>query len=212
MKAKIVSVKSTTTSTMTLPKEFNSEVNLPLLAQAVRVYEWQSHPATSKVQTRATVSFTKKKMYRQKGTGRARHGAKSAPIFVGGGVAHGPKGVRRELSLPKKMSKKAYSSALSFKAKENLVVVVGGLEKITKTAEAQKFLDKAAKGYRTLALSSGNYQAARYFRNIKNLSVIGYNKLNAYNVYFGGTLLIDKDVFAKPKAAVKKTIKKTNKK
>ena len=65
-----------------------------LLAQAIRVYQSNSHQKTSAVKTRGEVVGSTKKIYRQKGTGNARHGAKYAPVFVGGGIAHGPKAIR----------------------------------------------------------------------------------------------------------------------
>jgi large subunit ribosomal protein L4 len=65
-----------------------------LLAQAVRVYLSNQRQGTSKVKTRADINRTKKKWYKQKGTGGARHGARTPSIFVGGAVAHGPTGLR----------------------------------------------------------------------------------------------------------------------
>jgi len=88
------------------PKKYQGNIEPSLLAQAVRVYEDRMHPGLSKVKTRSEVAKSTRKIYKQTGTGGARHGAKSAPIFVGGGVAHGPKGVKRLLSLSKKLVKK----------------------------------------------------------------------------------------------------------
>ena len=74
------------------------KANSTLLAQAIRVYGSNSHQKTSKVKTRGEVDGSTRKIYRQKGTGNARHGAKYAPIFVGGGIAHGPTGILKLLS------------------------------------------------------------------------------------------------------------------
>src|SRR5688572_24665900 len=83
---------------------FAAKVSPALIAQAVRVYQDRQHQHTSKVKTRGEISLTTAKWFKQKGTGRARHGAKSAHIFVGGGVAHGPDGIRgASLTLPVKM-------------------------------------------------------------------------------------------------------------
>jgi len=71
---------------------FNLEVSPALLTQAIYVYQENTHIGTSKVKTRGEVDLTKKKVYKQKGTGNARHGSKSAPIYVGGGVVFGPRG------------------------------------------------------------------------------------------------------------------------
>ena len=90
LKTKTYSLKGTKLKETSLPKEFGQKENLPLLAQAVRVYEERSHIGFAKTKTRAEVNRTTKKVYKQKGTGGARHGARSAPIYVGGGTAHGP--------------------------------------------------------------------------------------------------------------------------
>src|SRR3989344_5966768 len=83
---------------LSLPKEFEVKPNFRLLAQAYHVYEDRTHLGLAKAKTRGEVRISTKKIYKQKGTGGARHGAKSAPIFVGGGVAHGPKGIKRKLA------------------------------------------------------------------------------------------------------------------
>ncbi|OGM06003.1 50S ribosomal protein L4 [Candidatus Woesebacteria bacterium GWB1_43_5] len=204
MKAKVYSKNAKSTSTLKLPREFSEEENLPLLAQAIRVYEAASHPGLARVKTRAEVAISKRKIYKQKHTGRARHGAKSAPIFVGGGIAHGPKGIKRELTMPIKMKRKALSVAMSLKAKKGQVVAVG-IDKIQNTKEAGSLLDKIflkeelKKGSNaTLALSSKNWGVVRTkFRNIKNINIVLYKDLNAYNVFFGGLLIVDKEIFDK---------------
>ncbi|KKS43913.1 MAG: 50S ribosomal protein L4 [candidate division CPR1 bacterium GW2011_GWA2_42_17] len=106
---------------------FGAKPNFDLMAQAVLVSLGNQRLGLAKVKTRGEVSLTTRKMYAQKHTGRARHGAASAPIFVGGGVAHGPKPGKREKFLNDKMKKMATISALSQKWQEGKVAV---LEKI----------------------------------------------------------------------------------
>lgn len=204
MKVNLYSVKSDKSSDLSLPKEFSEEVNEALLAQALHVYRDRSHPGLSKVKTRSQVDLTKAKAYRQKGTGRARHGAKSAPIFVGGGVAHGPKGEKRTLLLPKKMKQKALVSALSLKAKEGKVAGASDLSQIKKTKDAQALVnniiagEKAKTGSRvTFAVSEKNAEVYPFMKNIKGVTVERYNDLNAYKVYLAGRLILDADIFAK---------------
>jgi large subunit ribosomal protein L4 len=171
------------------------------LAQAIRVYEARSHPHLAKTKTRGEIRASKAKIYRQKGTGRARHGARSAPIFVGGGVTHGPKGIKRELTLPKKMRQKAFRSALTLKAKNGEIVVVEGISTLKKTKEAATLIDKIAgkeaqmkqNGRVTFVLSDKNSSAKLALRNLKNVDVVRLSDLNAYRVYFGGILVIDKE-------------------
>lgn len=221
-KANVYSVKGAKASSMTLPVVFSQKENEQLLGQALRVYEWQSHLGTHRVKTRAEVNISKRKIYKQKHTGNARHGAKSAPIFVGGGVTHGPKGIKRELSLPKTMRVKALALALSIKAKNEKIIVVGDLDKITKTSEAQVFLNKIFKGdfegktpkTTLLALSDKNKDVVKFFRNIKDITIVAYKNLNVHEVFFGGIILIDQEVFAvaKPKVDKKEVAKKPTKK
>lgn len=82
--------------------DFPKKINLKLLSHYIRVYLNNQHTGTKSVKTRGEVSGSTRKIYRQKGTGRARHGDIKAPIFVGGGIAHGPKPSKRRLKINKK--------------------------------------------------------------------------------------------------------------
>ncbi|PIY79557.1 MAG: 50S ribosomal protein L4 [Candidatus Pacebacteria bacterium CG_4_10_14_0_8_um_filter_43_12] len=130
-------------STVTVSDElFGGSVNQILMAQVLRVYGVNQHQGTSKVKTRSEVKRTKKKWFKQKGTGNARHGARSAPIFVGGGVAHGPKGVQAgALKLSQKQKAQALLSALRMQASH--IIVTEGLEKLApKTSQVVATLKK----------------------------------------------------------------------
>lgn len=202
-KANVYSAKGIKSGTMNLPKDFSEKENLALLAQAIRVYDARAHIGVANVKTRAEVDRTKKKVYRQKGTGGARHGARSAPIYVGGGVAHGPKGIKRELTLSKNLAKKALQIALTLKAKEGNVIVVSTLDSIKKTKDAQSLIDKIKKtaGLKIarfiFALAETNLKVRKILNNLNKVSSIPYTNLNAYEVYKGGILVIDKEVFEK---------------
>src|SRR3989344_3368471 len=126
MKAKLYTLKGLTKTDVSLPKEYVKTNAVSLLAQAVRVFEDRTHFGLSRVKTRSEVNISKKKIYKQKGTGGARHGAKSAHIFVGGGVVHGPTGMKRDLVLPLNMKKKALRIALSNKFASGKAVLVEG--------------------------------------------------------------------------------------
>ena len=219
-KANVYSAKGVKLPSINLPKEYSGKESLLLLAQAIRVYEAKKHPGLAKVKTRGEVSLTTRKWYRQKGTGRARHGAQSAPIFVGGGIAHGPKGVKRGLSLPKKMRQKALYVALSIKAKNGELVAVSGLDTLKKTKEANKLIDtlltkeKKERNKITFVLTQESKKATLALRNIKEVKVVDYQNLNAYQVYFGGFLVLDKTAFSQGKSSKKESIStsKENKK
>jgi large subunit ribosomal protein L4 len=191
-----------------MPKAWQEKENKILLAQAIRVYENRKHPGLSKTKTRGEVTASTRKIYKQKGTGRARHGALSAPIFVGGGVTHGPRGVKRRLSLPKKMRRKALNIALTLKEKEGKLLVVNGFSKLVKTKKAASLIAKIVakekkinKNSRfTFVLSEKNKDASLALRNIANVQVLPLRNLNVYSVYFGGVLIIDKEAIKEGRA------------
>ncbi|MEX2007227.1 MAG: 50S ribosomal protein L4 [Candidatus Levyibacteriota bacterium] len=176
--------------TMLLPKEiFGVEVNENLLAQAVRVYLANQRQGNASTKSRGEINMTTAKWYRQKGTGRARHGAKSAPIFVHGGVAHGPKPKDYSLKLPKKMKKSALVSALSAKQKNGQIRVLTGLEKIeSKTKSVATLLKKLElSGNKTLlvtpdGIKKGFENIFRAGRNIEGVTILSAKTLNTYEV------------------------------
>lgn len=169
------------------------KVNTSLLKQVVRVFEDKAHFGLNKVKTRAEVNRTKKKLYKQKGTGGARHGARSAPIFVGGGKAHGPKGVKRLLGLPKKMKKIALLSAISLKFNKKDAQILEKIEKIKKTKDAARLISNLKLNGKILViLAKENKKLVKFFKNIKNLTVLSLENLNAYDVLKFKNVLIDK--------------------
>ena len=188
----VFDTKGKVKDTMQLPKEiFGAEVNKKLLAQAVRIYLSNKRRGTVSTKTRGQVRGSTRKIYRQKGTGRARHGGIRAPIFVGGGLAHGPKPKDHSLSLPKKMKKQALFSALSAVYQNNGVKVIGGLGKMpSKTKTFAKVLEKIllsdpkSKMKKEILLigTQGFENVDRAARNIKGVALIKATQLNAYDV------------------------------
>lgn len=191
-------------ATKTMLKNFIvDEPNLDLLAQAIRVYENRLHTGKSKTKTRGEINLTTRKWYRQKGTGRARHGAQSAPIFVGGSKAHGPKGVKRELRMPTKMRRLALKTALSLKLSDGRISVLEGVSSIKKTKKAAQALGGLEKNKVSLVLSKKNADKKRFFKNIKDLKTVMFKDLNAHDVYFSNRLIFDSDIFKKSKKSEK---------
>lgn len=172
-------------STVTVSDEiFGAAINKELLSQAIRVYLSNLRQGTSRVKTRSEVTGSRRKIWKQKGTGNARHGAKSAPIFVGGGVAHGPKGIENwNLSLSKMMKKKALITALSAQA-ENIVVADSLSEIEGKTKNAARFLDTInVTGKKVLlVLDEKSNDVIRAFNNIPEVTVMQDALVNALSV------------------------------
>lgn len=132
---------------------FEVPVNVSLMHQSLVRQLANARQGTHKTLTRGEVNRTKAKWYRQKHTGRARHGSRSANLFVGGGVAHGPKPRQYTKHMPRKMRRAALRSALSAKVVENQIVVLDTLKvNAPKTKEIVTVLGNLGLGERVLIL------------------------------------------------------------
>ncbi len=152
------------------------------LNQVLRVYLSRTHQATKKTKSRNEVVGSSRKIYRQKGSGRARHGAITAPIFVGGGVTHGPSGVSKsKLKLNKKLKNKALAYLLKIKADKKLIFSFNSL-KLTKpnTKNIYKLLLPHLSDKQTLFVysSSTSKNLILSLRNLKNIKLISASKIN----------------------------------
>lgn len=184
MKVPIVTNTGISGSTTVSDSVFAAEVNKQLLAQAILVYRSNGRQGTSATKTRSAVSATTKKWFKQKGTGNARHGAKSAPIFVGGGRAHGPKANSNwSKGLTKVLKRKALESALS--AQSGIVFVSDYLNELTgKTQEAAALLAPVAKaGSRILVVVNEVPETTlRALKNLKKVITVPSYQLTALHV------------------------------
>lgn len=178
-----------------LPKSiFGVEVNKALLTQALRVYLNNQKGHFSNTKTRGEVEGSTRKIYRQKGTGRARHGGVRAPIFVGGGIALGPKSRKVTLDLPKKMKKASLVSALSQKLLYKSVYGISGLEKITgKTSQLANFIKKIEKKSALIVADKVSDLARRAAANLKSVNLIPASDLNALEVIKSQSLILTKE-------------------
>lgn len=168
---------------MTLSSElFGVDVNTALLAQAVRVYLANQREGGARSKTRGMVEGSTRKIYRQKGTGKARHGSIRAPIFVGGGVVFGPVSRDYHLKMTKQMKRGALVSALSSRKAD--IIVVDGLEamgaKTKVIVEALKLVGATEK--MLLVVAQGSTDLIRAARNIKGVDIIGAKDLHPYAV------------------------------
>ncbi len=170
-----------------------------------RVVTWQleNRRATARpTRERSDVARTGKKFGRQKGSGGARHGARSAPIFIGGGKAHGARKRDFNQSLNKKVRALGLKMALSTKAKDGLVVVDSLELKDAKTKVLKGHLDKAGLTGKVLVIDgqtagNGFVQAAR---NLKGINVLPAAGANVYDILNHDTLVLTKDAVEKLEA------------
>ena len=159
--------------------------NADLVHQAVRVAFANRRPVLASTKTRAEVRGGGRKPWRQKGTGRARHGSIRSPIWRGGGVTFGPTSERNfKLKINKKMARKAFLTALSAKARDNEILILEDLKiKTAKTKEMASIIKNFPKIKSGLLIMSGAHEnVKRAAKNLPNLEIININNLNIFHV------------------------------
>ena len=161
-----------------------------------RVVVWQlakRRAGTHKTKTRGEVNRTTKKVYRQKGTGSARHGARSAPLFVGGGKAMAPVVRSHAFDLPKKVRAAGLRHALSAKAKDSKLVVVDvATASEVKTNALAKRLAKLGDASMLIVDGAFDENFAKSARNLANVWLLAAGGLNVYDVLRRDTLVLTK--------------------
>ena len=201
---KLIVLNNTSKNTnLTVKDEVFGSLHPIILAQAVRVYRSNQRQGTSKTKTRSEVNRTTRKWYRQKGTGNARHGAKDANIFVGGGVSHGPTGLENwKLKLTSSFKKKSLIAALSAQV-ENIAIMkeIDALTGKTKdayqllTAAVAKFGDKKLSFSRTKLLvivDEKTKVAKQALRNLPRVELISASQVNAYYIAKADKIIMTK--------------------
>ena len=186
MKIKLLNIDGNKNETIEVSdKVINLKVNHKLIKYVI---DWQlnhSKPRTAKTKQRNEIKGSTKKIVAQKGSGGARHASRKAPIFVGGGVAHGPKGaVYKVKKINKKVRKIALAQTLSKKnIDKNLHIMSDVKKEIKKTKEFNNFLIKN-KILNSLIVSDELSQKNinKSARNIKNIKIINFNGTNVYDL------------------------------
>lgn len=193
MQADVKNLKGETVTTVELPAEiFEAPINKALMHQALVRQLANARLGTHSTKRRGEVSGGGKKPWKQKGTGRARHGSTRSPIWVGGGTTHGPRAERDySVKINRKMRAAAFASLLSRKWKDGEVVFVEKLDfKKPATKEAKTALVAVANGAgvpelatkranaAVIALASKDTNAERSFRNIGSLETVEARNLN----------------------------------
>jgi len=184
----VYSMSGKQTGTEKLQKEiFEHEDNPELIAQYVRVYLHNQRQGTVSAQTRSEVTGTTQKVYRQKGTGRARHGAAKANLFRGGGVTFGPKPREFSMSLNKKQKLKALFVSLSQKAKSKNIRVLDTAEvgKEPKTKMIAEFLKTTELDDKKVLFVLSKVEKSPFVlstQNIGKVDIIQASTINPYQV------------------------------
>jgi large subunit ribosomal protein L4 len=163
---------------------FGIEPNGPVMHQALVRQLANRRLGTHKTKARGEVNRSKAKWFRQKGTGRARHGSRNAPIFVGGGIAHGPQPRSYTQKMPRKMRRLALRSALSVKAAEDRIVLLDALDfespKTRAMADALRNLkvDSSA----VILLPERNQNVERSVNNLPDVKTLRAHYLNVHDL------------------------------
>ncbi|UCH28938.1 MAG: 50S ribosomal protein L4 [Myxococcales bacterium] len=162
---------------------FDATVNEAVLYDVLKAQLASKRKGAASAQTRAEVSATGRKLYKQKGTGNARHGSRRAPIFVGGGVVHGPKPRDFGYRPPRKMRLGALKGALSLKLREGKLQVVKDFELAEiKTKKLVEVLGKLKVDSGALIVDGDNDKLRLSARNLQNHSVLRPEGVNLYDL------------------------------
>ena len=177
---------------------FGIEPNQAVVHEVVKNHLANCRQGTQSALTRAEVRGGGIKIYRQKGTGRARHSSNRAPIFTHGGVVFAPKPRDYRLSVNKKVKRIAMKSALTSKVNDNDIIVYDKLDiENPKTKEMVKVLNAMNVGKALIVLSDKDEIVERAARNIPGVKTTLVSTLNVYEILKYSTLILTKDSVAK---------------
>jgi len=173
---------------------FNRSVSTGSIYHAIRNELANLRVGTASTKTRSEVRGSGTKPWRQKGTGRARAGTRQSPVWVGGGVAFGPKPRDYSYKVPKKLKRLAFKSVLSQKIQEDRLMVV---EDFTVESGKTRELVKILKGLMpengnraAIVISGEDSMLKRAGRNVPGLSILSYNRLRVHDLFYAGTVIV----------------------
>ena len=194
MKLKVIKLDGASAGSVELGDDiFGLDPRVDILHRVVRWQRNKAQAGTHKVKTRSETSYSKKKIYRQKGTGGARHGDRNAPIFRKGGVYKGPTPRSHGHDLPKRVRTLGLKHALSAKAKEGSLVILDKATSSGKTAElAKQVKDLGWKRALVIDGAEVNGEFAQAARNIEGLDILPTIGANVYDILKRDTLVLTK--------------------
>ena len=194
MKFKVIKINGASAGSVELGDDiFGLDPRVDILHRVVRWQRNKAQAGTHKVKTRSETSYSRKKIYRQRGTGGARHGDRNAPIFRKGGVYKGPTPRSHAHDLPKKVRALGLKHALSAKAKEGSLVILDKATANGKTAELAKQVREL--GWKRALVIDGaevNTDFAKAARNIEGLDILPTIGANVYDILKRDTLVLTK--------------------
>lgn len=199
--------------TVELPSDiFEAPINVGLMHQAYVRQMANARLGLHATKTRGEINRTKAKWFRQKGTGRARHGSRNAPIFVGGGKAHGPQPRSYEKDMPKKMRRAALRSALSAKAADGEIVLVDALalDQPRTRDMADALYNLVGDNSALVLLAEANDNVERSIRNLHGTHYLRASYLNVRDLLKYDVLVMPLDALEVIKNWLSKTASPSN--
>lgn len=219
MKQDVLDINGKVLETLDLPKElFGLEEQKVLISQVIKAYRANERQGNANTKSRGEVQGSTRKLYRQKGTGRARVGSLRSPTRVGGGIAFGPKTHSFSEGVTQKMKQKALFMVLSQKIKDEKLKIIDGIEKCEpKTKSAQEMLNKIYSNLKKqdkilLIMNQKMDKTEKIVRNIGNVDYQLVNTTNTESIMTHMNILITKDAIQRLIENGKKTIKNKQKK
>jgi len=199
MQVEVKNIAGETVGEMDLRDDiFGIEPNGPVMHQALVRQLANRRLGTHKTKSRSEVVRTKAKWYRQKGTGRARHGSRNAPIFVGGGVAHGPQPRHYTKKMPRKMRRLALRSALSVKAADEHIIVLDAID--FEAPKTRAMLDTLrnlnVESSAVILLPDRNENVERSASNLSDVTTLRANYLNVRDLLKYDYVIMPTDALA----------------
>ncbi len=210
MKSEIYNIQAKKVGDLALVKSiFDTDYSPSLIAQAIRAYLFNQRSSYAKTKTRSEVAGTRKKVWSQKGTGNARHGNRTAPIFKGGGVALGPDGMQNySLKMNKKMKKQALNAILTKFAQDKKIMIIDDFSKLEPKTKIGTTLITGLKAADSVLSKSKKIgvitdktidPVKRAFGNIKSISLLTLNSLNVYDLSKQNYLIFSQQAIEKLK-------------
>lgn len=195
MKSKLYDMSAKEIGEIELPENvFDVAYNEPLIHEVVVAYNANQRQGTKSTLTRSEVRGHAKKPYRQKHTGRARHGSTKSPEYKGGGVVFAPKPRDFSKKVNKQVKKIAFASALSAKLAQNDIIFIDEFKlDAVKTKEVQKFLDAFKLDNKVVVVTDvPNADGVRAANNIQNVELQIAELLSTYDVVANKTVVLTK--------------------
>tara|TARA_Y100001970_G_scaffold266947_1_gene356277 strand:+ start:835 stop:1458 length:624 start_codon:yes stop_codon:yes gene_type:complete len=186
MKINKINIDGTKNSIEVLDKIFAAKINKQLISNVLYITNANYKSRKAKTKQQNEIKGSTSKIYAQKGTGNARHASRKAPIFVGGGVAHGPKGESKykKRRLNKKEKKSSIASLITDKNNNNNLIIFDNFDqKISKTKEINKILTKFHATNSIMIVDKKSMDNIyKSVRNIPNIKITNTNHFSAYDL------------------------------